>query len=499
MLQQACRVYLHDPAAAAGYVIPSRYKPKDWQYDKYAQELWLREALLAGHPWRVSSPGEADLILIATDFSMLCVAHKMQAARHLWQLVLNDTILCNGTSTGRGLFGSRGEPHCHSSAAPKLLPLTDADCMPPWHGWSSFTGPPSKPPHDFLFLFDHKRATDRLRVPAEDGPSRMIVSPAVVARPAWLTGESTSSMPKLRPWSARKLLFFAGHIPKLYINKMRYRLWVQLHDVPGVTCVSSSVACTVGAYEVCSSPNRIETEHTTFCESNGWRCRVRDAGPPCAAKTPRMLRNHCRSYKGINWTTVAAAARRDSRTLPHHEYLALAHEHRFCLAAPGDFVSTPKISEFIAIGAVGGCIPVIVVPDEDVRRMLPYADTLNYCAIAFLVRRSAATTQLTHVLSRLANVSAEDAAAKTLALRRARDAFVWRTAGGVSAVDHILSAACTAARNMRRRRDDAATNISIGAAKRRKSGRTAWQAPGLPTTTAGAAGELVPGGDCLLG
>jgi hypothetical protein len=28
--------------------------------------------------------------------------------------------------------------------------------------------------------------------------------------------------------------------------------------------------------------------------------------------------------------------------------------HRFCVIAPGDFPSTPKITEFVAIGASGG-------------------------------------------------------------------------------------------------------------------------------------------------
>jgi len=28
--------------------------------------------------------------------------------------------------------------------------------------------------------------------------------------------------------------------------------------------------------------------------------------------------------------------------------------HRFCIVAPGDFPSTPKITEFVAIRALGG-------------------------------------------------------------------------------------------------------------------------------------------------
>ena len=36
--------------------------------------------------------------------------------------------------------------------------------------------------------------------------------------------------------------------------------------------------------------------------------------------------------------------------------------HRFCLVAPGDFTSTHKITETIAIAAAGGCLPVLVLP-----------------------------------------------------------------------------------------------------------------------------------------
>ena len=52
--------------------------------------------------------------------------------------------------------------------------------------------------------------------------------------------------------------------------------------------------------------------------------------------------------------------------------------HRFCLVAPGDYPCTPKVSEAMALGAVGGCIPVFVVPmrraqkrEDAIRRMLP--------------------------------------------------------------------------------------------------------------------------------
>eukprot|EP00966_Prymnesium_polylepis_P030120 700327-Prymnesium_polylepis.1 len=54
------------------------------------------------------------------------------------------------------------------------------------------------------------------------------------------------------------------------------------------------------------------------------------------------------------------------------------------------------------------------------------------------------------VLARLARVTADEAATKHAAMRRVRDAFVWREpTSWPSAVDHILSAACTAAKRIR--------------------------------------------------
>jgi hypothetical protein len=55
-------------------------------------------------------------------------------------------------------------------------------------------------------------------------------------------------MPPRVPWVERKLLFFAGHVPKLYLRSTRYLIWRQARTHPNVTAVSSTLACTVGAY-----------------------------------------------------------------------------------------------------------------------------------------------------------------------------------------------------------------------------------------------------------
>ena len=65
--------------------------------------------------------------------------------------------------------------------------------------------------------------------------------------------------------------------------------------------------------------------------------------------------------------------------------------------ARGDYVSTHKLSEAIALGSRGGCLPVIVVPTDRVSKkgkpipgwgalsLLPYARWFPYCAVGFVV------------------------------------------------------------------------------------------------------------------
>eukprot|EP00965_Chrysotila_dentata_P196172 6177420-Pleurochrysis_carterae.AAC.5 len=51
----------------------------------------------------------------------------------------------------------------------------------------------------------------------------------------------------------------------------------------------------------------------------------------------------------VNYTDEMADMVRDSRSLPHNEYLRTALHHRFCLVAPGDYVSTHKIGALAGI------------------------------------------------------------------------------------------------------------------------------------------------------
>ena len=145
---------------------------------------------------------------------------------------------------------------------------------------------------------------------------------------------------------------------------------------------------------------------------------------------------------------------RDTRRVPHAEYVSLAMSHRFCLVAPGDFVSTHKITEAMAIGGAGGCIPVFVITTNaplpintarDVATLLPYTRWLDYCTVGYFVRSVTAAANFSAVLERLQAVSAAEAESKLERLRGVHSAFIFRhgsTEARPSAPELIMAEAC---------------------------------------------------------
>ena len=117
----------------------------------------------------------------------------------------------------------------------KVVALTSVECDPPY---ACAACPPV--PADVLLLEDFHNS--------ETTAADHHVVPHVVSRPAWLVGEPGASPPTpVLPWPRRQLLFFHGHIPKVYWRKTRYQLWKQLRRSSHVTLSSSTINCTVGA------------------------------------------------------------------------------------------------------------------------------------------------------------------------------------------------------------------------------------------------------------
>jgi hypothetical protein len=231
---ERCRIFRFDVSDAAHTRLPDRYTPKDWPQNKFSAELWLARAL-RHHPWAVDNASQADLVLMETNLSMACRAGKQFSGRAMWKHM--------STSMGYKNQNQTLHPGMHGSeSAVKAVILTHKECPPPWVGHGV--------PPGLSKMVDH-------------GPGKFdIIAPFVLSKPPWLVGARNRSRPhhaarvhprapQQVPWTQRRLLFFAGHIPKLYIQTTRYNIWRQIRRHPGVTALSATLNCTVGSFSVC--------------------------------------------------------------------------------------------------------------------------------------------------------------------------------------------------------------------------------------------------------
>ena len=456
--ERRCNIFFYDAVERLNYgrLRPERI-PANWNADhRYSTELWLQRAL-KDHPWRVRTVEEADVIFVAANFSMYCYMNKLFTGRMLWKRIISDPLLWQA---------SRGA----SRTPPKAVTLQYPSC-PPWLGTNNTK------PDGVLLLTEYKRPDDVRK----DGTTwrrhgqKSAVTPFVVSKPGWLSGSAPA--PATVPWRERKLLFYTGHVPKLQIAQLRYLIWRQVRRDPRVTTKSHSINCTIGAYSYCraggaflaAQPSSFfATYCTAFCSPSERQAKVAcggSSGVP-ASTNLKWFQMRCRSYRGVNFTDEMADYDRDSRARWNYsEYLSRARRHRFCLVVPGDFVSTPKLSEMVALGGAGGCIPVIVMqykmngdrPNEssaaqNIEMRLPHSDWLDYCDIAYFVSESTATAKMAMVLQKLDGVSDSMAEAKLRGLREARDAFSYRagsTIAAPSATDFILAGMCELAKQYR--------------------------------------------------
>ena len=487
LASRRCKLFvheLHQPVAA-------HKMPEGWPHHQYAFEWHLNAAALRS-PWRVSARTGADVVFAAGNLSLLCAAGKTFSRRRIWYGMLNDSTLWHGNAhAARWSDGS------------VLVAMQKSDCGAPWTDYyNSFR------PLNSLLLEEAQQgygggAGSKLLTDT-------IISPFVVSRPLWLVGADSAIPPSAQPpmaWSARKLLFFAGHVPKLFIADLRYLLWKQTRRHPGVTTRSWTIMCTVGSYEKCLRTDdelrelaKTMTINPDFVPHKRFNIRRRELNTSvlqlqaylathCHEHCPKnnacdgslsiyfdpraalpTFRQRCSKYylRLVDYRNEFSDMLQEHRiasskkSVANHgqseeSYLSDAMKHRFCLIAPGDTWSTKKISEGVAIGAARGCIPVIITPTlrrsnernlgHRLARYLPYTTWLDWCSIAYFVTEQTARSSMAAVLERLAAVSEAEAQAKHAALLRVRDAFVVRAGDpGPTAPDYVLGEACEAAR-----------------------------------------------------
>jgi hypothetical protein len=460
LVASRCSIFLWDVSRATAVVLPERYTPNNWLTNKFSAEFWLARELQASH-WRTTDPAQADLVFLASNFSMQCRAGKQHTSRLMWKTLL--PLLGYGSKPN----GQLQAPLLNGTAVtPKLVVLTNQECKFPWSStWL---------PKGISGIFDQQvRGV------------RGIIAPFVLARPSWLLGDAAA--PATKAWARRKLLFFAGHVPKLYINPTRYLIWRQIRRHPGVTAVSASINCTVGQFSAaCQTGGGVKTLSDdalhTFCRPF-CRSRIADeerialdelseerksrpilrgskkiasaaalihaphiSSPAAGCAKRSILQTACRgAYRQVNYTDELADIAFATQSLSAQQYQRAAMNHRFCLAAPGDFTSTPKITEFVAVAAAGGCLPVIVIFGPP-QHTLPFTRWLDWCSIAVLVSERTARLRMEYVLRELEAMPISRTELMLAACVTVRDAFVWRPPGErPSAPQYLLAEACAMA------------------------------------------------------
>ena len=313
---EPCRIYVH----TANRNLAAQHVPTYWPRNQYAVELWLQQAL-EHHPWRVSSIDEADLVAVSANFSLMCAAGKAYQRRLLW----DEVMAADALSPNRTI--------------PTFIPLQYGGCAEPWVGATPAPKRRKRPKNAILLL-------DLARRKGADRRNHSIVSPFLVGGPPQLLADGLPSW-SAAAWAERKLLFFAGHTPKLYLNPLRYQLWRQLRRDARVTLLSSTLACTVGAFAACRMTDEAlnamrPTFFTSFCHKySASHCGSK--GPPFSGSCGGSLRNspkralavfrkQCAAFSAVNFDEELPMMLRDTRRLQHNEYIAETLTHRFCRA-----------------------------------------------------------------------------------------------------------------------------------------------------------------------
>lgn len=390
-----------------------------WPSSQYSMDHWLRLAL-KHHPYRVHDPKEADLVYWDSSVNYLCSQQLRGIQLQLaW---LNRTM-----------------------PPPRRLPTWTTAV---WSGCAHRIGEHGR----HLFLIREDRAPSS---------RRHLVTPFVVHHEAVVRGRSrhnarssgSNPSPTSKPGikHAPGLLLFAGHVPKAMISNVRILLWQQLVLDRRATVLSSTVYCAHGPFADCHRPPSFwknfsaayfEHQCKPFCEGTAWPGNCKHiAARPTVEKSRHVYRQKCHAYT----TDAQLAAAGDGVMLQQadfdrmrsmqargrmseSDYYDYMFNHTFCLVAPGDFVGTRKLAEAVAVGAAGGCIPVIVVPPA-ASQTLPYLRWLDYCRGAILVSLQTARTQFARVVDHLETV---DVASKRSYLAQVSRGF---TVTGSSTID----------------------------------------------------------------
>jgi hypothetical protein len=329
-----CRVFALDVQAATGMRLHGAYTPCDWEHNQFAADARLEHHLKRGHSWLTSDPHAADVVVITGHgLDRWCVAQTilrnriMEAQTTYQQGELRTGTLCANRSAESEACGPPHSGACKRAgrlfrsevakrllwertleatdrlnvSVPRVVVHLNNECPAAWVGGKR--GVPS----DTLLLVDRMRRQ-------QDG-----VVPFVLSRPAWLLGDAPvpAAFESSVPWTSRPLLFFAGHVPKLYVSATRYYLWRAFRRDERVSVYTKDIACTLSAHAICREPRRWAKEHASFCQEH---CETTRA---CKGSASAMARE-CHYYSRVQWDDELPDVPRTNRGLKRDDYLRAA-------------------------------------------------------------------------------------------------------------------------------------------------------------------------------
>jgi hypothetical protein len=185
----------------------------------FAAHRWVQRALQS-HPWRVFNRSEADVVYFNASLTY----------RHQWRYTAMALLRREAASIANGTSGCNKRPELFATAMVAYYKLRDPTRDSSLHWITAF------------------------RTSRND-----VIAPQCITTPAWLVnGQEPPESPARVQWASRKLLFFAGHIPRLYLSPLRFLIWAQIHADPRATVVQSTLWMHLVTFKTCSdAPHRI--------------------------------------------------------------------------------------------------------------------------------------------------------------------------------------------------------------------------------------------------
>ena len=399
-----CSIYVNQ-AEVAGNDINNR--------SQHSSHYWISQSL-ASHPWRVKRLSEADIVYFNASLSLSSRGRykNFGTLQNIPKLLATNGSRC-GNATPAAIYATshsiNDRPHDPNTCI-------KVGCRLPLgiHFLSQEENPPLCPaPHVA------RRPSPCLRLlQVAVGPTGLDIVTPKVASASLLAG-----LPPPTPWPERKLLLVVlGRIINPAISTVRWDAWRELHSNPMATVYQynlkdmwMSAACDLPASE--RRAVQISECHRVWGEKYDCEHQLQNS----------KRHHHCRGFHGNLAQSYRAASVEAirGRFLSEDGFKAEVMKHKFCLIIRGDFASTLKLTEHLALVGSRGCVPVVVKAGAPLD-VLPFSAVFNLCRIAFIVDKRVAFSQL--MLNALAAVPEREAISFWAEAAKLQDAFLYHEA-----------------------------------------------------------------------